>query len=371
MMRNRIRLVYVLSALLMLSLLPFTTRAQCSPSTNKPTTVQFVNHTADTIQYFWVNFDCNEQQYGSIAPGDSIEQPTYDGHEWIVRDLAGNELSRVEATENYMRVIVDAGVIPTLESPLDFDFRPEGEFKIIEGYEGCEVGSVPEGSGIDPFYSKYCEYEGIPIISSEKVPDLALQVAWNIVANMVQGQSRLIEGMHSVDLRIGIIAQSEGVTDLPEYNFLKNDTETNWDERARGLGATLDTPLVSGAEENLLCYPDDPYLGENIFLHEFAHTLKDMGVARVDPTFNQGLQLAFEAAQAGGLWADTYALTNHEEYWAEGVQDFFNTNLESIPANGIHNEVNTRAELKTYDPTLYAMIDTVFNGFKWTPTCPS
>ena len=39
--------------------------------------------------------------------------------------------------------------------------------------------------------------------------------------------------------------------------LIKNDPNTDWDERARGLGGTLDLPLSSAAEENVMCHDDD------------------------------------------------------------------------------------------------------------------
>lgn len=42
------------------------------------------------------------------------------------------------------------------------------------------------------------------------------------------------------------------------------------------------------------------------------------------------------------------------------MQDWYNTNDSAEPANGIHNSVDTRAELRGYDPALYALIDSAF-----------
>ncbi len=39
---------------------------------------------------------------------------------------------------------------------------------------------------------------------------------------------------------------------------------------------------------------------------------------------------------------------------------WFNANLESDPPNGLHNSVNTRAELATYDPALHGLISRIF-----------
>jgi len=161
--------------------------------------------------------------------------------------------------------------------------------------------------------------------------------------------------------RVGILAKSEVTTDLPEFRFLKADTTANWDE-LRGLGAEIETPLNSCAEENILCYGEgiDPYYLEDIVIHEFAHTVHGLGISFVDTNFDTELREAFENAKAKDLWKNTYAGSNQEEYFAEGVQDWFNLNAESIPGDGIHNEINTRDELQKYDPTLYAIIKRYF-----------
>lgn len=329
------------------------------------------NDSDQDVEYLWVQGNCEEFSYGVLAPNQSVEYNTFNGHIWVLRTMTGEFISSaIASTTSTVILSTTNSNIP--ESPLDFVYHPDEnwEWAVIEDSEGCIVRPTTTQDGLDPFYQKMCDYRGIPIVSSNNVPDLALQMAWNIMANMLQGHSQVVEKLLEVDMRIGIVAQTEGITVLPEYAFLRNDTETNWDERARGLGGNPFTPLGSGAEENLLCYENDGYFGESIFLHEFAHTMKDGGIILIDPTFDLALTLAYQNAVDTGLWADTYALTNIEEYWAEGVQSYFNTNLEAIPTNGIHNFVNTRAELAEYDPTLYGMIDLIFGGFEWTPVCP-
>jgi hypothetical protein len=58
-----------------------------------------------------------------------------------------------------------------------------------------------------------------------------------------------------------------------------------------------------------------------------------------------------------GLWAGKYASTNHHEYFAEGVQSWFDDNRED---DHDHNHVNTRAELLEYDPGLAGLCREVF-----------
>ena len=156
------------------------------------------------------------------------------------------------------------------------------------------------------------------------------------------------------------MGKDEVTTDIPEHAFLANDQNTNWDTRARGLGGTVNVPITTCAEENVLCYAVDKYFNEDIFIHEFSHAIHLMGIQHVDANFNSKLTEALESALAQGVWANTYAGSNIEEYWAEGVQDWFNCNTESIPTNGVHNFVNTRTELKNYDSVLYEIIAQYF-----------
>ena len=53
-------------------------------------------------------------------------------------------------------------------------------------------------------------------------------------------------------------------------------------------------------------------------------------------------------------------MSTDREYLAEGTQSFFEDNDEQIPPNGIHNFVNTRAELFSYDRQLYDFITEIF-----------
>jgi hypothetical protein len=45
-------------------------------------------------------------------------------------------------------------------------------------------------------------------------------------------------------------------------------------------------------------------------------------------------------------------------------------NATVSPANGIHNEIGTRAQLKTYDPDLAQLVSEVFGDRSWRYGCP-
>ena len=52
------------------------------------------------------------------------------------------------------------------------------------------------------------------------------------------------------------------------------------------------------------------------------------------------------------VWSNTFASTNPVQYFARGMEDWFDAGREAIPADGAYNEINTRAELLGYGPAL-------------------
>ena len=210
------------------------------------------------------------------------------------------------------------------------------------------------------FYQKQIDVGGILVVGSAKVSDNALAEAAWIVGRMLAGRKDILVAMRKNRVRVAVMAANEYTTDLPEHAGLK--PKLFWDRRARGLGATLANPVVSCGEENLLGYPGDPYPNENIFVHEFAHAIHGTGLSTTDPTFERRLRAAYQAAIERGLWKNTYAATNHSEYWAEGVQSWFDDNA---PPDALHNDIRTRVKLIAYDPTLAKLCQEVFGDGKW------
>ena len=61
----------------------------------------------------------------------------------------------------------------------------------------------------------------------------------------------------------------------------------------------------------------------SVMIHEWAHAIHRFGLNTVDPTFDNRLQIAYDAAIEKGLWQGTYASSDRGEYWAEGTQAWF------------------------------------------------
>jgi hypothetical protein len=240
---------------------------------------------------------------------------------------------------------------------------------LIHDYLGAVVGPVPESLGADPFYQKYVDAMGIPVLASTKVPDIALVVARDIVNTMLAVRPDLRASMIERNWRTGVIAETEMTMDIPEYASNKRPgasrdepvTQADRDyhaNRSRGLGGNPTT----GAEENLLGYPGTRYWGEHIFVHEFAHAIH-RAIRDVDPGTAQEISDSYEAAMAAGKYLHGdgrrhYATTNAGEYWAEGVQWWFFSNHGECFVGDI--QVESPEEFAEYDPTLNELIGRVF-----------
>jgi hypothetical protein len=232
--------------------------------------------------------------------------------------------------------------------------------------EVFHITSPPPELGLAPFYQKHISANGYPVISSAKVNDYALKEAAYLINMMLAKRPDVRHAMIANGSRVVVMAYDEFTTDIPEQRHMK--PKNFWDVRARGLGGSRRDPLCSCGEENLLGFPGDPYSAENILIHEFAHNMHLRGLVNVDPTFDERLEEAYNQAMEAGLWKGKYASINHHEYFAEGVQSWFNNNREN---DHDHNHVNTRKELIEYDPGLAAICEEVFGDTELAYTKPA
>jgi hypothetical protein len=197
-------------------------------------------------------------------------------------------------------------------------------------------------------YTRYAAARGVPALSTDSPQDEALYRACMLLNDLGQ-RAEILEVMLRENIGLVVMGVDETSADFPEF--------AAWgvpDSRARGLGGV---PRGLCAEENVMCDRSvDRWRGESICVHEFAHTMHLGVYNEMDSTFMDRVDDAFRAARDAGKYSNTYAASNSVEYFGEGVQNWYNTNIESIPANGVHNEINTRAELEEYDPGLYEIL---------------
>lgn len=249
---------------------------------------------------------------------------------------------------------------------------------LITDYAAATITTPPDSLGLDPdFYRKYTSAEGIPIVGSARVPDAAILVARDIVVHMLSKRPDVREFMVSAGYRVGVMAVSESTTDIPEQRDWKKpayddprltDGEREryyepggiasmsdkeyWDRRARGMGGRYTT----GAEENILGYPDTRYYGEHILVHEFSHGIQ-RALREVDPELEEELEAAYREAMDERKYARHYAANTLAEYWAEGTQWWFWSNYQACFGDV---RLWSPDDLKAYDSKLYDILSRVY-----------
>ncbi|MEI8319524.1 MAG: hypothetical protein WCH79_16400 [Planctomycetia bacterium] len=261
-----------------------------------------------------------------------------------------------------------------------FVFRPAdpGDAAVVD--EAAGVGRVippPAALKVDPFHTKYTSAHGFPIVASAAVSDFALLEAAYLIDALLAARPDVRRALIESGARLCLLGHDEYTTDLPEFAFLAAAPMEGfpgisgrdfWDARARGTGGSETDPYSSCGEENLLAYDGDPYAAECILIHEFAHVIHLRGMSNVDPSFDARLLAAYDAAMRDGLWKGKYASVNHHEYFAEGVQCWFDNNRVN---DHDHNHVHLRSELLDYDPRLAALCREVFGDTELRYTKPA
>ncbi len=246
---------------------------------------------------------------------------------------------------------------------------------LAAGLAGCAhvqaVGKPPASLGLDPFYAKYLDAQGIPVTGSGLVPDAAMLAARDIVVAMLAYRPDVRDELVRQGARVGVMAISEGTMDLPEQRDWKKPaiddprltkcevrdyaktialmTDSQyWNARSRGMGGLFTT----GAAENIMGIPGTRYFGENILVHEFSHNIMN-ALRTVDPKLIARLETAYANAREKRLWQGAYMANTLEEYWAEGTQFWFNSNKAYITDK---LTVVNAEDLQAHDPELYALL---------------
>ena len=299
--------------------------------------LQIINGTDKSVEIYWIKSDSERISNGSVEPGKNRSITTTLGHRFEV----------VSSIDQLTEVITSQ--VPN---------------------QAFRVGGVPD------FYTQRIEANGFPIVASASVNPYALKEAAAIIDGMLGQRPDVREAMIKSGSRLCILACGEFTTEQPEWQWLANQKRKEfpgvsakdfYDARARGMGGSQTDPFCSCGEENLLAYPGDPYSTENILIHELAHNIHLRGMVNVDRSFDSRVRAAYEQAKETELWKGKYASVNHHEYFAEGVQSWFDNNREN---DHDHNHVNTRSELIEYDPRLASLCREVFGDTEFRYTKP-
>jgi len=224
---------------------------------------------------------------------------------------------------------------------------------------------------LDPFYKQHIVADGLVVAGSEKVSLTALREVGYLAQRLLAKRPDVMRALcEKRKMFVAVMAYCELQTDLPDCRGMS----LWWAYRARGLGSRP----VSCGEENVLNFKGDPWEGENIFIHEFAHGIQSV-IGGLDDQFNARLRGLFDKAEKSGRFGGYAIEGGIAEFWAEGVQAWFNCNgtmrpksgggqssFEVLGPKGEHVcHLQTRQQVRTHMPEFAKLLDDSFRQNEW------
>ena len=184
-----------------------------------------------------------------------------------------------------------------------------------------QTGVPPSHLNADPYYQKYLDAGGVPILAPGSVSDDELLRAQAITLGMVADRPDLLNVLAEQNTRILLYDREKGgLAQLPEF-FDSSDASGLFGETSYG-GAVAAPAMIT-------------YHCNEILIHEIAHAL-DYAIqiqeweANREPGFKQARNHTYLSAMNAGLWAGRYESTVSQEYWAEMVVHWLRPDLFRI-----------------------------------------
>jgi hypothetical protein len=226
---------------------------------------------------------------------------------------------------------------------------------------------------IDPYYTKLTYAREFTVLGSKHVSDRALLLANDTIRKMFAYRHDILKAMIAEGARLVVLGRQEQLHDLPEFKGARDRAGL-----VRYLDYTPSLKLMVVGEENVLGLANEPFAGRCMVISVFAKGLHqvtglrpvdpgfaqrrskqqyELRVTRLDITFDQRLKKIHDETSSKGRWQGTPAARSRIEYWAAGVDAYFDAAGDGLPPHLADRPITTRAALQAYDPALYALVD--------------
>lgn len=208
---------------------------------------------------------------------------------------------------------------------------------------------MPQVSGTGPLY----------VTAGPTVNGTALTAAGSMLRTMLVNRFDVAAAMRAAGALTAVFGRDETSCNLPFFADLIGTASCT----TGGLSGVPGRPATACAERNLLSLPNDPYFrgrsnGENVCVHELAHTIMNVGLSNQDRV---RIRARFDEAKVEGKWTGDFAMENDNEFFAEMSQAYFCANPE-IPTFLHTHGINCAERLRAYDAASYALIHGIFRG---------
>jgi hypothetical protein len=254
-----------------------------------------------------------------------------------------------------------------------FNLTPANDWRYAPLRKLPNVTAPPARFKVDPWYTKFTWAREFTVVG-RTASDSAMLRANDVVRKMFAYRHDILKALIADSVKLVVLGRNERISDLPEYKRLTD--KSGIDALARTFDYSPSLKLVVVGEENVLGNPDDPRVGDNRVIRNFARAMYkavgtraidttaiarpqqyELRVTRMDARFDQRLQSLFDSATRLGKWKGTSAVNDKLEFWTRGVLAYFDAaGMHSAPLDASH-PVRTREALAEYDPGLFALVE--------------
>ncbi len=256
-----------------------------------------------------------------------------------------------------------------------FNLAPANDWRFQPVRVQPSVIAPPPKFKIDAYYSKFTYAREFTVLGSRHVRDEALLQANDTIRKMFAYRHDILKAMIADGARLVVLGQKEKLSDLPEF---KDAAKKAGFDEVRYFDYTPALKLMVVPEENVLHTPGEPFAGRCMVVSVFAKGLYhvtaqrpvqlgfdkkgakqqyELRVKRLDIDFDRQLVKLHEDARSNKLWQGTPAARDRVEYWAVGVEAYFDAAGAGLAPHNADRPITTREALKTYDAGLYALVD--------------
>ena len=116
------------------------------------TAIVFVNQTAEVISFHWLDYNRRERYYGSVEPGETVDQHTFPGHVWAIKDaeertfavfVGEAETARATVTADMLAAAVDIDAAQVDAAAVDVDQDTSGWMRLPDADFPFTIRSDP------------------------------------------------------------------------------------------------------------------------------------------------------------------------------------------------------------------------------------
>lgn len=216
----------------------------------------------------------------------------------------------------------------------------------------------------EPYYTAVMEGEsGVRVKAGKTVQPSTMKLAVFILDLMLEQIPEVRDELIRRRADVAIFGLKEIAYDVPEHRM----GYVLATRHVAGFGGEMDNPMSSVSEANVIRLRSGRYATmyphEMVLVHEYGHAIHLVGINGLeDRTLAIRIEETYRHAKDSGLWSNSYAISNYEEYFATLGTVWFNVMQEGVDGqwDGIRGPVNTREELKVYDPEGYELMKAIY-----------